>query len=185
MPNTTGLILASTAAVDCQLNPALTRAMLRSLALGLMDTHLDGSRPAFPDDARGKCRRAGRLLPSRIVPSVTLGLAAVLDTDREHAHHAPCGYVARKPRAVVGYLERDAVIDAFLPPLPDRRAAGWHTPSTAMPPPPASSIDEIRRKVVKELVDLDVAFARRRLTRRQRVARGLRRRAARIRRFGR
>jgi hypothetical protein len=54
-----------------------------------------------------------------------------------------------------------------------------------MPPPPASSIDEIRRKVVKELVDLDVAFARRRLTRRQRVVRGLRRRAARIRRFGR
>jgi hypothetical protein len=54
-----------------------------------------------------------------------------------------------------------------------------------MPPSPATSIDEIRRKVVKELVDLDVAFARRRLTRRQRVTRGLRRRVARIRRFGR
>jgi len=54
-----------------------------------------------------------------------------------------------------------------------------------MPPSPATSIDEIRRKVVKELVDLDVAFARRRLTRRQRVARGLRRRVARVRRFGR
>jgi len=46
-----------------------------------------------------------------------------------------------------------------------------------------ASIDEIRRKVVKELVDLDVAFARRRLTRRQRIARGLRRRTAGIRRL--
>jgi hypothetical protein len=54
-----------------------------------------------------------------------------------------------------------------------------------MPPSPATSIDEIRRKVVKELVDLDVAFARRRLTRRQRIVRGLRRRTAGIRRFGR
>jgi hypothetical protein len=54
-----------------------------------------------------------------------------------------------------------------------------------MPPSPASSIDEIRRKVVKELVDLDVAFARRRLTRRQRIARGLRRRTVVLRRFGR
>jgi hypothetical protein len=27
MPNTTGLILASTAAVDCQLNPVLTRGI--------------------------------------------------------------------------------------------------------------------------------------------------------------
>jgi hypothetical protein len=54
-----------------------------------------------------------------------------------------------------------------------------------MPPSAATSIDEIRRKVVKELVDLDVAFARRRLTRRQRIARGLRRSAARIRHLGR
>jgi hypothetical protein len=54
-----------------------------------------------------------------------------------------------------------------------------------MSPSPASTIDEIRRKVVKELVDVEVAFARRRLTRRQRIARGLRRRSARIRRFGR
>jgi hypothetical protein len=52
-----------------------------------------------------------------------------------------------------------------------------------MPPSPATSIDEIRRKVVKELVDLDVAFARRRLTRRQRIVRGLRRRTVGIRRF--
>jgi hypothetical protein len=55
----------------------------------------------------------------------------------------------------------------------------------AMPPSPTSTIDEIRRKVVKELVDVEVAFARRRLTRRQRIVRGLRRRSARIRRFGR
>jgi hypothetical protein len=54
-----------------------------------------------------------------------------------------------------------------------------------MPPSPATSIDEIRRKVVKELVDLDVAFARRRMTRRQRIARGLRRRTAVIQRLGR
>jgi hypothetical protein len=54
-----------------------------------------------------------------------------------------------------------------------------------MAPSPVSSIDEIRRKVVKELVDVEVAFARRRLTRRQRITRGLRLRAARIRRFGR
>jgi hypothetical protein len=31
----------------------------------------------------------GRLFPRRIVPSVLLGLAAVLDAHREHAHHAP------------------------------------------------------------------------------------------------
>ena len=89
MPNTTGLILASPAAVDCQLNPGLTRAVLQSLAVGLMDTHLDGWCPTLPDDPRGKRRRMGRLFPRRIVTSVLLGLAAVLDGHREHAHHAP------------------------------------------------------------------------------------------------
>ena len=87
------------------------------------------------------------------------------------------------------------MFDAFLPP---RERIGTVAPSAgrrwltemaystdAMSPSPASTIDEIRRKVVKELVDVEVAFARRRLTRRQRIARGLRRRSARIRRFGR
>ena len=89
MPNTTGLILASPAAGDCQLNPGLTRATLPSLALGLMDTHLDGWCSMLPDDPRGKRRRMGRLFPRRIIPSVLLGLAAVLDAHGEHAHHAP------------------------------------------------------------------------------------------------
>lgn len=116
MPNTTGLILASPAAVDCQPHPPLTRmrpttwaARPRSvvthtmapgrrrlgprwLAPGLVDAHLDGWRPVFPDDPCGKRRRMGRLLSSRIVPGVTLGLAVVLDADRKHVHHAPCGF---------------------------------------------------------------------------------------------
>jgi hypothetical protein len=89
MPNTTSLILASPAAAACQLNPGLTRALLPLLAVGLMDTHLNGWCPMLPDDPRGKRRRMGRLFPRRIVPSVLLGLAAVLDAHREHAHHAP------------------------------------------------------------------------------------------------
>jgi hypothetical protein len=65
----------------------------------------------------------------------------------------------------------------------------WLRPRTDLPvvkaPSSGSSIEEIRRRVVKELVDLDVVFASRRLTRRQRIARGLRRRGARLRRLGR
>lgn len=112
MPNTTGLILASTAAVDCQLNPALTReisytgatvmppaAYTTPIGAGLMDAHLDRRRPALPHDPGRQRGRMGRLLPRRIVPSVTLWLAVVLDAHGEHTHHAPCGLVARKPRA--------------------------------------------------------------------------------------
>jgi hypothetical protein len=44
------------------------------------------------------------------------------------------------------------------------------------------SLDEIRRKVIRELVDLELGLGRRRLTRRQQVARGIR---ASILRFGR
>ena len=47
------------------------------------------------------------------------------------------------------------------------------------------SIDEIRRKVISELVDLEIVLARRRLTRRQRVTRRLRRRLRRVGGFGR
>jgi hypothetical protein len=89
MPQHDSLILASPAAAACQLNPGLTRAMSPLLAMGLMDTHLDGWCPMLPDGPRGKRRRMGRLFPRRIVPSVLLGLAAVLDAHREHAHHAP------------------------------------------------------------------------------------------------
>ena len=65
----------------------------------------------------------------------------------------------------------------------------WLRPRTDLSvvtaPSSGSSIDEIRRRVVKELVDLDVAaLASRRLTRRQRIARGLRLRGARLRRSG-
>src|SRR3954464_3023937 len=59
---------------------------------GLVDAHLDGRRPMLADDPGGKRCRTGRLLPGRIVPSVTLGLAVVLDADRKHVHHAPCGF---------------------------------------------------------------------------------------------
>jgi len=112
MPNTTGLILASTTAVDCQLNPALTRgisfvgpqscpaaAHTTPIGAGLMDAHLDRGRPVLPHDPGRQRSRMGRLLPRRIVPSVTLRLAVVLDAHGEHTHHAPCGLVARKPRA--------------------------------------------------------------------------------------
>ena len=47
------------------------------------------------------------------------------------------------------------------------------------------SIDEIRRKVISELVDLEIVLARRRSTRRQRVTRRLRRRLRRVGGFGR
>jgi hypothetical protein len=53
-----------------------------------------------------------------------------------------------------------------------------------MSPIPGLSLDELRRKVIKELVDLDVVSSRR-LTRRQRLSRGLRRRRAGITRLGR
>jgi hypothetical protein len=105
MPNTTGLILASTAAVDCQLNPALTRgisytsggescpavAHATPIGAGFMDADLDGWRAVFPDDPGRQRGRMGRLLPRRIVTSVTLWLAVVLDAHGEHTHHAPCG----------------------------------------------------------------------------------------------
>jgi hypothetical protein len=47
------------------------------------------------------------------------------------------------------------------------------------------SLDDIRRKVIRELVDLDLGIARRRLTRRQRWARGVRRGGGRVLRLGR
>jgi len=57
----------------------------------------------------------------------------------------------------------------------------WHTASRptggrTAPVPDFRSIDEIRRKVISELVDLEIVVARRRLTRRQRFSRRLRRR---------
>ena len=61
------------------------------IGAGLMDAHLDGWRPVLPDDPGRKRGRMGRLLPRRIIPSITLGLAAVLDAHGEHTHHAPCG----------------------------------------------------------------------------------------------
>jgi hypothetical protein len=64
-----------------------------------MDTHLDGRRAVLPDDPRGKRRRMGRLLPGRIIPSVSLGLAAVLDAHGEHAHHAPLRVKSRGSHA--------------------------------------------------------------------------------------
>jgi hypothetical protein len=47
------------------------------------------------------------------------------------------------------------------------------------------SLEEIRRKVVRELVDLDLGFGRKRLTRRQRFARSVRRGGERVLRLGR
>jgi hypothetical protein len=46
------------------------------------------------------------------------------------------------------------------------------------------SLDELRRKVISELVDLEIVSARR-LTRRERFVRGLRRRGTRLTRLGR
>jgi hypothetical protein len=40
------------------------------------------------------------------------------------------------------------------------------------------SLDDIRRKVIRELVDLELGLGPRRLTRRQRFARGVRHRAS-------
>jgi hypothetical protein len=51
------------------------------------------------------------------------------------------------------------------------------------PVPGIPSLDELRRKVISELVDLEIVSARR-LTRRQRLIRGIRRRSARITRLG-
>jgi hypothetical protein len=51
------------------------------------------------------------------------------------------------------------------------------------PMPGIPSLDELRRKVISELVDLEIVSARR-LTRRQRLVRGIRRRSARITRLG-
>jgi hypothetical protein len=42
--------------------------------------------------------------------------------------------------------------------------------------PITGSLDEIRRRVIRDLVDLDLGLGRKRLTRRQRIARGIRRR---------
>jgi hypothetical protein len=53
-----------------------------------------------------------------------------------------------------------------------------------MSPMPSLSLEQIRRKVISELVDLEIVSARR-LTRRQRLVRGLRRRGARLTRLGR
>ena len=117
MPNTTGLILASTAALDCQLNPALTRGISSAggdgvcpavahtmpIGAGLMDADLDGWRPVLPDDPGRHRGRMGRLLPRRIIPSVTLWLAVVLDAHGEHTHHAPCGRSRGSHARVVGY----------------------------------------------------------------------------------
>jgi hypothetical protein len=50
--------------------------------------------------------------------------------------------------------------------------------------PSLLSLDELRRKVISELVDLEIVSARR-LTRRERFVRGLRRRGARLTRLGR
>jgi hypothetical protein len=50
--------------------------------------------------------------------------------------------------------------------------------------PSLLSLDELRRKVISELVDLEIVSARR-LTRRERFVRGLRRRSARLTRLGR
>jgi hypothetical protein len=46
--------------------------------------------------------------------------------------------------------------------------------------PTVGTIEEIRRRVISELVDLDLPLARRRLSRRQRLSRALRRHGSRI-----
>ena len=50
-----------------------------------------------------------------------------------------------------------------------------------MPPDGIPTIEDIRKRVISELVDADVRFARRRhLSRRRRVVRSLRRQASRV-----
>jgi hypothetical protein len=46
--------------------------------------------------------------------------------------------------------------------------------------PSIGTIEEIRRRVISELVDLDLPLSRRRLSRRQRFSRALRRHGSRI-----
>ena len=53
-----------------------------------------------------------------------------------------------------------------------------HTANSIVAPSPSlPTLEEVRRKVIRELVDLEVVSARR-LTRRERLARALRRRAS-------
>jgi hypothetical protein len=51
--------------------------------------------------------------------------------------------------------------------------------------PNIKSLEDLRRKVISDLVDLDLMVGRRPLTRRQQFTRGMRRRGATLARFGR
>lgn len=71
------------------------------------------------------------------------------------------------------------------------RSQSWHTFVSTEPServsmaPNITSLDDLRRKVISDLVDLDLMVGRRPLTRRQRFTRGVRRRGATLARFGR
>ncbi len=70
------------------------------------------------------------------------------------------------------------------------RTQSWHTSYPTIRTgevlaPNITSLDDLRRKVISDLVDLDLMVGRTPLTRRQRFTRGVRRRGATLARFGR